>query len=192
MHRPSILPTLRRLRLALTITAASSLILLAPAIAQPVVTDGPAQTPPSPSWSGTDAQGKLLDSNALKGKVVLMMFWSTECPVCLEKMHEIRHNLTGWQGRPFTVIGLNDDLNRGDWLAYEAIVDKTLKDGASVRSVWLREVNGNLPAPERRARHQPKAWLIDAKGRVVTEYEGRIPADAWDDIAELVLQTPGK
>jgi len=32
----------------------------------------------------------------------------------------------------------------------------------------------------------PAAFLVDKRGKVVERYQGRIPAEAWDKIAELL------
>lgn len=170
--------------------SAMVLILLAagPKLAMAQTVHAPINEPELTSWKGVDGTGKTLDSPSLRGKVVLLMFWSTECPVCLEKMRELRHNLEGWKGQPFVAVGLNDDVDRGKWLAYESIVGQTLAGDVAVRSVWLREAQGNLPVPGPQARHRPMAWLISPDGRVVNTYDGRIPPEAWDDIADLVQQ----
>jgi hypothetical protein len=34
----------------------------------------------------------------------------------------------------------------------------------------------------------PVTLLLDAKGKVVSRYEGRMAPEAWDGVAELLLQ----
>ena len=43
-----------------------------------------------PAIEGKTIDGKPFQLSMLKGKVVLIMFWSTECAVCRDKMPELR------------------------------------------------------------------------------------------------------
>ena len=42
----------------------------------------------APALSGRTLSAEPFDLSALRGKVVLVLFWSTDCPVCLDKMPE--------------------------------------------------------------------------------------------------------
>ena len=54
---------------------------------QPLVVNGPA-----PAFELLDTHGKVWRLSELKGKVVLLNFWATWCPSCVEEMPSI-HNL---------------------------------------------------------------------------------------------------
>jgi len=55
---------------------------------------------PLPSVQGTTFQGKPFNLASLKGKVVLLMFWSTDCAVCRDKMPELRLNYEAGKPNP--------------------------------------------------------------------------------------------
>ena len=64
-------------------------------------------------------QGRTLDGQAfdlarLRGRVVMLMMWRTDCAVCLDKMPELRANAQGWKGKPFDLVLVNLDARSGD------------------------------------------------------------------------------
>ena len=78
----------------------------------------PAQTPgDAPAISGRTLSAEPFDLAALRGKVVLVLFWSTDCPVCLDKMPELRANAQGWRGKPFELVSVSFDRRERNWSA---------------------------------------------------------------------------
>lgn len=137
-----------------------------------------------PRLEGSDAQGHAVRLSALRGRVVLIFHWRTDCAVCRDKMHELRANLVGWQGQSFTLIGVNSDTRRQDWLDYENLVVRTVPPAQRFSSIWRGDAstNDSMAPPTQ----WPSASLIDKNGRLVARYRGRIPAQAWDNIAALL------
>jgi thiol-disulfide isomerase/thioredoxin len=161
-------------------------------------TGTPAQTPTqkspqaltaSTASTGPSIEGKTLEGNpfrlaSLKGKVVLVMFWSTGCAVCRDKMPELRNNYAGWAGKPFEMVVVNTDARVQDFLDYERIISTTVPVKQRFVQLWTGETGykdniGKLA-------QLPTAFLIDKNGKVVERYVGRIPAEAWDKIADLL------
>lgn len=146
-----------------------------------------AATPTSatlPELEGSTADGQRMQLAAFKGRVVLVFYWATGCAVCRDKMRELRANLMGWQGQPFTLLGVNMDSRRQDWLDYERLVAQSIPATQRFASVWaggsdFRDTMG-------RPAQLPSACLIDKGGRLVEQYRGRVPAEAWDRIADLM------
>lgn len=139
---------------------------------------------PAPALAGRTVEGKPFQLAALKGKVVLLMFWSTDCAVCRDKMPELRQNYQGWQGQPFELVMVSTDRRIEDLQAYERIISRTVPLAQRFVQLWAGEpgyADGfGKPA------QLPASFLIDKSGRIVERYQGRIPAEAWDRIAELL------
>lgn len=137
-----------------------------------------------PTLEGTAASGQRLRLADLRGRVVLVFYWSTSCAVCRDKMRELRANLMGWQGQPFTLLGVNMDARQQDVIDYEALVRQSVPAAQQFKSLWAGAPDffDSAGRPE----HLPSARLIDKLGRLVQRYSGRIPPDAWDHIAELL------
>ncbi len=111
------------------------------------------------------------------------MFWSTSCPVCRDKMPEIRQNHDGWAGKPFEVVLVSTDKRIKDLDDYEKVLARTVP--MTARQVWLwsgdQSYKDNLGSHPR----LPATYVIDKTGKVVERYAGRIPAEAWDKISDL-------
>ena len=145
-----------------------------------------AQNLPGPTLVGKTMQPAAVDLAQLKGKVVLLFFWSTDCSVCLDKLPELRRNLDGWRGKDFVIVAVSQDRSMADLKAYEQVLDKVAPPNAQMKIVWRRDAAhrdnfGELPVKS------PTTIVIDRDGKVAKTVRGRVPAELWDDIAELVL-----
>ncbi len=134
-------------------------------------------------------QGRTLDGRAFslaqqRGKVVLVMLWSTGCAVCRDMLPELRANYAGWQGKPFELVTVAVDARREDVLAYEALLDRLVPMTQRFPSMWRRDPahRDNFGAPT----SLPASFVIDREGRVVEQRLGRLPPDIWDRIADLM------
>jgi thiol-disulfide isomerase/thioredoxin len=171
----SLLPAHFHARLvALTLTT----VLFAPAAA--------AQTTPGVPQQllGTTLDGQAFDLQALRGKVVMVVFWSTDCAVCRDKMPELRANVKGWAGQPFELVGVSTDRLRSNAVNYQQLVNATVPTNQRFTTLWTGEpqYRDSFGAPGQ----LPAAFLLDKAGQLVEQYHGRIPPGAWDRIADLL------
>ena len=142
------------------------------------------QAPDLPVLQGSTVDGQRLALSGMRGQVVLVFHWATDCAVCRDKMHEMRANLAGWSGAPFRMLGVNWDNLRSDLARYEALVRQTVPAPQRLISIWAGDASFQSSTP--RPLHLPMAQLIDKRGRLVETYSGRIPPEAWDRIAALL------
>lgn len=145
----------------------------------------------TPTLSGRTAAGESISLQALKGQVVLVMVWSTDCPVCLNKMSELRANLAGWHAQGFKVISINTDAKPDALRSWEAARKVTVPTVQQWPSLWAHTPGfaTSLPlgAPNATgATHLPGIYVLDRAGQVRLHTTGRVPADVWDTIAELL------
>ena len=179
---------------ALCVTASLLLGLVLPAAAQSAAPARVASAATAPAPGVADSmvpqmEGKTIDGSpfklaSLKGKVVLVMFWSTGCAVCRDKMPELRTNYEGWAGKPFELVAVNNDARVQDFLDYERIISTTVPLKQRFVQLWTGESSyrDNIGKPAQ----LPAAFLVDKTGKVVERYVGRIPPEAWDRIADLL------
>jgi peroxiredoxin len=160
---------------------------MSPAVAQtaPAATAAAAAAAAiKPVIEGKTVEGKPFKLSSLNGKVVLVLYWSTNCAVCRDKMPELRTNYEGWAGKPFELVAVSTDTRMQDLLDYENIISRTVPIKQRFVQLWMGEsgYRDNL------GKHVqlPAAYLIDKSGKVVQSYVGRIPPEAWDRIADLL------
>jgi len=117
-----------------------------------------------------DTKGKSHNLAAYKGKVVLVNFWATWCPPCLEEMPSMQRLKGKMSGRPFVMLGVNSGEPRAD-------VDDFLKRIKVDFTILLDQDS----AVTRRWKvfGLPTSFLIDKQGKVrytltgTTEWDGK-------------------
>jgi thiol-disulfide isomerase/thioredoxin len=136
-----------------------------------------AQTPTTPPLlaQAITLEGAGFDQAALKGKVVMLFYWSTRCAVCRSHLPELRANMVGWRNKPFVLVTVNVDSDATEWRVYEHLVTQT----QSARPVVLW-------SPGQVGAKLPLTLVLDTNGKVFARHEGRIASEAWDDVAEIL------
>jgi thiol-disulfide isomerase/thioredoxin len=151
-------------------------------------TAAPTAPPPfgqaSPALEGPTIDGNTFKLSTLRGKVVLVMFWSTGCAVCRDKMPELRQNYEGWAGKPFELVLISVDNRMQDLADYEKIISRMVP--LKQRFVQLWAGNAGYRDGFGKPAQLPATYLLDKSGKIVERYTGRIPAEAWDRIADLL------
>ena len=74
----------------------------------------------APDFSFTSSEGEHITLEDLRGKVVLLDFWGTWCPPCVESVPELRslHKRYSKDGTPFVLIGISSDGDEDEWKAF--------------------------------------------------------------------------
>ncbi len=147
-----------------------------------------AATTALPSIVGTTLDKKAFDLKSLKGKVVLVMLWSTDCAVCRDKMPELRQNVMGWTDKPFELVLVSVDRRMEDVESYNAIINKSVPMKQRFTQLWTGEATykDNLGGSALQRAQLPVTLLIDKKGKLLERFNGRIPAEVWDTISDLL------
>jgi peroxiredoxin len=71
----------------------------------------------APDFAFTSSEGEHITLEDLRGKVVLLDFWGTWCPPCVESVPELRnlHKRYSKEGTPFVLIGISSDSDEEEW-----------------------------------------------------------------------------
>ncbi|MDR0901611.1 MAG: TlpA family protein disulfide reductase [Opitutaceae bacterium] len=110
-----------------------------------------------PDFAVKDTTGAALSVGKYKGRVVLVDFWATWCPPCLEELPRVLAAYQKYNGKGFEVIGISLDQD-----------DATLAKFMEARKLpWPqhRDAKGEL-AEKYGAMLIPATFLIDREGRV--------------------------
>jgi thiol-disulfide isomerase/thioredoxin len=113
---------------------------------------------PAPQIEGVDVQGKPLRLADFRGRVVLLVFWGSWCGPCMAQVPEEKALLERFQGRPFSVVGVNCNEDA------EAARAAMEREGMTWPSWHDGEDDGGPIAEEYHVDSFPSAFLIDARG----------------------------
>jgi cytochrome c biogenesis protein CcmG, thiol:disulfide interchange protein DsbE len=125
--------------------------------------------PPSrsaPEFSLPDASGKLHALSSYKGRAVLVTFWATWCPTCVEEIPALQalEDRLGRRGLSVLGVSLDDDFAAATPFARKLGAKFPILDGdARVQAAYA-------------VRALPVLNLIDADGKIVRRWNG--PVDA--------------
>lgn len=70
----------------------------------------------APEISGTTPEGERVSLSDLRGKYVLVDFWSSTCTWCRAETPNLRQVYETFAGDHFTVLGVSEDVEREPWL----------------------------------------------------------------------------
>jgi thiol-disulfide isomerase/thioredoxin len=117
-----------------------------------------------PDIKGEDLDGKKMRLADFRGKVVLLTFWGSWCVPCMSDVPHQRSLAKRFEGKPFAIVGINTDKNRG------AARKVCAKEGMAWRSFWDGGDTAGPIANEWNVQEWPTLYLIDGKG--VIRYKG--------------------
>jgi thiol-disulfide isomerase/thioredoxin len=133
---------------------------------------------------GNTLDGQRFSLEALRGKVVMLFFWNTDCTPCIQKMPELRAHAAGWRGKPFELVLISTDRDRAAALSYLQTLKQIERNGPAMPALWAGDLK--FAAPLAAPATVPLTLVIDVRGNVVARHAGRIAPEAWDDVAGLL------
>jgi peroxiredoxin len=68
--------------------------------------------PTAENFIGTSLEGQTVELAALKGKVVLVTFWSTRCPICESEAPKLNELAARYKNRDVVFLGLTTDNDK--------------------------------------------------------------------------------
>jgi len=120
-------------------------------------------------------RGEDIDLLELRGEVVLVNFWATWCPPCIEEIPSLGRLNKQLAGKPFRVLGVDVGESK-------AQVQKFLKKVPAAYPVIL-DPRGVTITPWK-IRAFPTSYIVDKNGRLRYGYFGGL---AWDDEEVVTL-----
>lgn len=133
---------------------------------------------PAPPFELEGIDGSTTSLESLRGKVVLLDFWSTTCPPCLRQMEELEAIHERFH-RDVVVLGINTEG------AGAAFLTRFLADRGTVRYRVLRD--GAAVSEQYQVTALPTLYLIDRAGRVRWSRVGLSPAALLEEALRDLL-----
>ena len=118
-----------------------------------------------PNFTLRNETGKVVALSEFRGQIVVLNFWATWCPPCLEEMPSLNRFAEKYQGKGIQVIGVSVDENAeayDEFLAKNQISFLTLRDPAHNTS----DLYGTRLFPE--------SYIISREGRLLRKVIGPI------------------
>ncbi len=118
-----------------------------------------------PNFTLRDNSGDVVALSEFRGQFVVLNFWATWCPPCIEEMPSLNRLAERYQGKGIQVIGLSVDENVDayqEFLATNEISFLTLRDAARNTS----DTYGTFRFPE--------TYIINREGRLARKIIGAV------------------
>ena len=131
-----------------------------------------------PEVSFTDAQGRAVPVSALRGKVVLLTFWTTTCGQCQTEMSWFEDFQRTYGDRNLVVLGVS--LDEGGWSRVSPFLEQ-------------RPINYDVVLARREATQPivgasiPTTLIVDRRGRIAVRHIGYCSKGQYQRDLEKVL-----
>jgi len=136
----------------------------------------------APDLTFKTIDGKAMNIASLKGKVVVVNFWATYCPGCIEEMPDLVRTYQQYhdQGLEIIAVSIADDpLNQVvNFVKKNALPFPVVHDSDASISQAFDQVNLT-----------PTSFIIDQKGRVVGKTIGKLDFISLNKLLEQSLKT---
>jgi peroxiredoxin len=108
----------------------------------------------------TAIDGRKVDLQSMRGKVILVDFWATWCQPCLQEIPKIKAAYDRLHEKGFEVVGISLDMQKD---ALQAFVEK---EGLKWPQFFDESGEGNKFADQFEITGIPVMWMIDKKGNL--------------------------
>lgn len=127
---------------------------------------------PAPAFVVRGLDGAEVSSEAFRGKTVLLDFWATWCPPCIDDLPKL--TALHERYREDGVVVLSVSIDEGDGAARK--VRRMVKRRDARHPVYLDATDTSAWASYL-VRVVPTQFLIDAEGRIVAQWSGKSDLD---------------
>lgn len=121
----------------------------------------------APDVTFTTIEGKTIQMAALKGKVVLVNFWATDCPGCIKEMPQLIDTYKKYHAKGFEVIAVamfyDPPSHVLNYAQKNALPFPVMHDGFGEIANRFEDV-----------RLTPTSFIMDKEGRVIQRVIGEL------------------
>jgi len=129
-------------------------------------------------WQVQSPDGRVLTSEALKGRVLLVNFWATWCPYCSKENPAIDEFWKDTRARGFEVVAISVDDTPEKIAAWARDTGYTF--AAAPTNASVAAAFGNVSGV-------PTSFIVDANGRVRHKIAGQVHYARLKDLVEPLL-----
>ena len=144
---------------------------------------GLVQSNAAPAVTFTSIEGEKIEAMALRGRVVLVNFWATDCPTCVKEMPRLIQTYTKYRSKGFEVIAV---AMRHDPPNY--VLSYTEKNALPFKVAL--DPMGELAKAFDNVKLTPTTIVIDKQGNIVTRILGEPNFAKLEALIERKLAEP--
>ncbi len=125
---------------------------------------------PAPPIAGNDVNGHPVSLADLKGKVVLVDFWATWCPPCIDAIPPLTAILEKYHGQGLAILGINVNALHENVRETKAALPNVRRFLVKHRVMWTNLQSGQAAgdlADAYRVEQIPANFLIGRDGKVI-------------------------
>jgi peroxiredoxin len=137
----------------------------------------------APAVAFPTLRGESLALNALRGKVVLIEFWATDCATCVKEMPQLVKTYERYRGRGFEAIAVAmryDPPNH--------VIAYTERNRLPFPVAF--DPTGEIAKAFSGVKFTPTTFLVDKRGRIVARLIGERDFARLDALIEEILEEP--
>lgn len=136
---------------------------------------------PAPEVTFVSLQGERIAARDLVGRVVVVKFWATDCPICVKEMPDMVRTYLRYRerGLEFIAVAMQHDppnyvmrYAEANRLPFKVALDPTRE---------LARAYGDVNAT-------PTTFVIDRRGKIVSRTEGAADVAKFDALLEEKLR----
>jgi peroxiredoxin len=142
-----------------------------------------AQKPLSPAVTLTTYQGEKLALENLRGQVVFVNFWATDCPTCVKEMPALVATHQKYQAQGYATVAIAMAHDKPDFI--EAYVRQN-----KLPFVVAHDADGKAAAAFGGIRLTPTSFVIDRRGNIVKRILGEPDFPKLQKQIETLLLNP--
>lgn len=136
---------------------------------------------PAPAVTFTSLTGEKISMAGLKGKVVLVNFWATSCPGCIEEMPKLVDTYKNYHSQGYETVAVAMNYDPPNYvLAYS--------HANNLPFVVSIDAQGNLSHAFGDVRLTPTSFLIDRQGNIIQRTIGELDMDQLHKTIEEQLK----
>ncbi len=136
--------------------------------------------PEAPSVTFTTITGEKVSMESLKGKVVLVNFWATDCPGCIKEMPELINTYKAYQNKGFELIAVampyDPPAQVKNYVTMQALPFPVMHDGLGEVTQAFGQVSLT-----------PTAFIYDKNGKLLRHTIGELDFKALKQLLDNAL-----
>jgi len=130
---------------------------------------------PAPDFSLPDLKGTTRTLADFRGKVVIVNFWASWCPPCIQEMPGLKRLQEKRADQPFVILAVNVGEKKYRVWKFARLIDFTLSVLLDTRSKVFEDWGASV---------LPTSFMLDSAGRIRYRVQGDLE---WDSEPVLAL-----